>query len=557
MTARWQRGPDCLPGGSHLLPAKGPAGPFRSAVGAELLAVLLAWAALALLQFIWLSLDKRPLAWDQAHHFLLSLRYLEALQSLSTWPDIFSVAIKYPYLFHLGLAKIFWFSGVSLRYAAAVNLFWLLLMMIALWLLGRRVFGGWAGVWAAILCAAAPISVGLDRQVLLEPCLAATIAWSVLALYECRGFSSRGWVLALGALAGWGLLAKWTYPLYVAVPAILAAWQAMKTGRSEIDKRGLLWALFICMAIALPWYLHSPVTLFKILFGDAWAYGAAHGHPPVFSLSGLAAYPLLLVNDQLFLPLASLSLAGLIWAMQYRRKDAALVLAWFLGGLLLITLMRNKDTRFLYPLLPALMICLGGWLNALKPWWLKIGAVALSLLLAAGALAGTGFGVGPLAKKCVLELGSARLAISTNLTHHLQPPGANDWSVPEIVSFIAESSAGQNTVKLGVLVSMPTLHKSAFLAQAKADGLPVKTVSVLEPSVWQTGGEAAGFWRDVGGVDFILLKTGNLGTEPLYYKARDMIAAGDPKKRYGLKLVREWGLPDGSRARLLAVQPVK
>ena len=161
--ARWQRGPGCLPGGSQLLPAKAVPHPFRTGAGAELAVVLSAWVVLALLEFLWLSLDKRPLAWDQAHHFLLSLRYLEALGSPLTWPDIFSVAIKYPYLFHLGLAKLFWFTGVSLRFAAGVNLFWLLVLMLALWLLGRRAFGGWAGVWAAVLCAAAPASVGLDR----------------------------------------------------------------------------------------------------------------------------------------------------------------------------------------------------------------------------------------------------------------------------------------------------------------------------------------------------------------------------------------------------------
>jgi 4-amino-4-deoxy-L-arabinose transferase-like glycosyltransferase len=523
-------------------------------VRGQLLAVLLAWVALALLEFLWLSLDKRPLAWDQAHHFLLSLRYLEALQSPLTWPDIFSVAIKYPYLFHLGLAKVFWLFGVSLRCAAAVNLFWLLTLMIALWLLGRRVFGGWAGVWAAVLCAAAPVSVGLDRQVLLEPCLTATIAWTVLALKESQGLSRRGWVLALGAMAGWGLLAKWTYPLYVATPILLTWWQARKPGGMDsggIDKRGLWWALLICLAMSLPWYLHSPVTLFKILFGDAWAYGAAHGHPPVFSLAGLAAYPLLLINDQLFLPLALLSFAGLAWALAYRRKDAALVLAWLLGGLLLITLMRNKDTRFLYPLLPALMLCLGGWLNALKPWWLRIGAVGLALLLSAGALVGTGFNVGPLAQNRALALGPAGLTVSTPQSTYLYPPDPSDWSVPEIVGYIAKAKPGSASIRLGVLASLPAFHKSAFLAQAKTEGLPMQPVSVLEPSRWQTGQEAAGFWRDVGGVDFLLVKTGNLGKEPLYYKARDMIAAGDPKGRYRLEFTKEWDLPDGSQARLL------
>ncbi len=551
--ARWLRGPACLPGGgAQLLPLKRSPG-LLAEVRAELAVVLAAWAVLGGVQFLWLSLDQRPLAWDQAHHFLLSLRYLEALGSPLTWPDIFSVAIKYPYLFHLGLAKVFWLTGVSLRYAAAVNLFWLLVLMLALWLLGRRVFGGWSGVWAAVLCASAPISVGLDQQVLLEPCLAATIAWTALALYESRGFSRRGWVLALGALAGWGLLAKWTYPLYVAAPFVWVFWRGVKPADVEIDKRGLMWALLICLAMALPWYLHSPGTLFKILFGDAWAYGAAQGHPPVFSLEGFAAYPLLLVNDQLFLPLALLSLAGLAWALIYRRREAALILAWFLGGLVLITLMRNKDTRFLYPLLPALMLCLGGWLNALKPWWLRIGAVSLALLLAAGALAGTGFGVGPLAHKRELAFGPMRLIVSTDLTHHLRRPDVSDWSVPEIVKYVAGAKSGPKPVRLGVLANTLAIHKSAFQAQAQAGSQPVQVVSVLEPSRWQPGKEAAGLWRDVGGVDFLLLKTGDLGAEPLYYRARNMLAAGDPQSRFKLELIKTWGLPDGGQARLMKV----
>ena len=333
----------------------------------------------------------------------------------------------------------------------------------------------------------------------------------------------------------------------------MAWWQAKKPGSVGLDKRGLLWALLICLAMALPWYLHSPVTLFKILFGDAWAYGAAHGHPPVFSLSGLAAYPLLIVNDQLFLSLTLLSFAGLVWALMYNRQKAALILAWFVGGLLLITLMRNKDTRFLYPLLPALILCLGGWLNALRPWWLRLGAVALSLLLAAGALAGTGFGKGPLAQKRGLMLGAVNLTISTPKGIYLYPPDANDWSVPEIVRFLAKSNQQAKPVELGVLASMPGFHKSAFLAQARAEGLPVQTVSVLEPSRWRSGQETADFWRDVGGVDYLLLKTGDLGVEPLYYKARDMISAGDPEGRFKLEMVEEWDLPDASQARLMKV----
>ncbi len=554
--ARWQRGPACLPGGSRLLPAEPDGG--EGFPWAQAAVVLLAWAVLAGLELAWLAADQRPLAWDQAHHFLLSLDYLAALGSPLTWPDIFSVAIKYPYLFHLSLAKLFLLTGPSLRFAAAVNLFWLLALMAALWWLGRRVFGGWAGVWAALLCAAAPITAGLCREVLLEVCLAASVAWTVLVLHQSRGLSRRGWVLALGACLGLGLLAKWTYPLYVAAPLVVA-W---RRGGADRDRRGLAWALVICLALALPWYLHSPVTLFKILLGDAWAYGAAHGHPPVFSLAGLGAYPLLLVNDQLLLPLALLALAGLAWALLWRRREAGLVLAWFLGGLVLISLMRNKDTRFLFPLLPALMLCLGGWLAALRPGWLRALAVGGALVLAAGALAGAGWGVGPLAGERVLALGPLQLRLSAERTRYLRPPDGRDWRVAEITRAAAQARPGPGPARMGVLASLPSFHKSAFTARARVAGLPLEVVSVLEPGRWRPGHEAADFWRQVGEVDFLVLKSGDLGVEPLYGRAREMLAAGDPLGRYRLEPVREWPLPDGSRARLMrvrrsAAQPVQ
>ncbi|KMY68203.1 hypothetical protein AAU61_00280 [Desulfocarbo indianensis] len=548
--ARWHNGPACLPSGPRLLPAH--IWKTLTPLWGQLAAVLCAWAGLAVLQLLWLAADQRPLAWDQSHHFLLALRYLEALRSPLTWPDIFSVAIKYPYLFHLSLAKLFLITGPSLRFAAAINLFWLLALMLALWHLGRRVFGGWAGVWAAGLCAAAPVTAGLGRQVLLETCLAAVIAWTVLALWESRGLSRRGWVLALGVLAGLGLLAKWTYPLYVAAPWFIA-WRQGRGEEAGRDGRGLWLALVICLALALPWYLHSPVTLFKILLGDAWAYGAAHGHPPVFSLDGLWFYPSLLANDQLLLPLALLTLAGVAWAVAARRRQAGLILAWLGGGLLLITLMGNKDSRFLFPLLPAFLLCLGGWLQALKPSWLRAGGVSLALLAAALSLAGAGFGLGPLAQDREFKWGPLRLVLSAGRTEYLRPPDNSDWRLGDILGRAVGSRPGAGPVRLGVLASLPTYHKSAFQAVAEAAGVPLEVISVLEPGRWRPGQAAADFWEEVGKADFLALKTGDLGSEPDYYLARDMLAAGDPGGRRRLEPAGQWVLPDGGAARLMRV----
>jgi hypothetical protein len=66
----------------------------------------------------------------------------------------------------------------------------------------------------------------MARLYYTEMHLTAVVTASLLALALSRALHSRRWTLAWGALAGLGLLVKWTYPMYLALPLLWVSWQS-------------------------------------------------------------------------------------------------------------------------------------------------------------------------------------------------------------------------------------------------------------------------------------------------------------------------------------------
>jgi len=530
--------------------------------------VLAGWAIVSLFHLHWWSQNLKPLAWDQARHTLLSLRYLEAFSSPLTWPDIFSISIFYPPLFHLSQAFSFIPAGPYLQYAALVNLFWLLLIMLAVWRLGERFHGRSAGVLAAWLSALVPISAGLSREVLLELCLAATVSWTMVVLAEpgCLGHR-KGW-LKLGLWAGLGLLAKWTYPLFVAVPFWLALTRDYRKDH-RVDWVGAAKGILVCLALSLPWYLHSPATLIKRLLANSFQVGAQEGDPGLGSLSGWLFYPLNIINDQLLIGLGLFVLAGLVWTLMKDRKNSGLVLAWFLGGLILVSLLRNKDTRYIYPLVPAACLLMVGWLTAVRIRALRNVLGALALLLGGWGFLGTSFDLPWLSQERAIAVGGAKLRISGHLVGYSQPPDRQDWALPHILHEVLadwESRTGKPTRPplLGVTPSLPRFHKDAFKSWAAINGPQVAIApSSLDP--WEMdfrkppGKEKVPEILDrLEKLDYLIIKSGDIQVAPggrlealpcteCPETPPDDILRAIP----GAALVATFDLPDKSRAFLL------
>jgi hypothetical protein len=115
------------------------------------------------------------------------------------------------------------------------------LILICTFVLARHVFSGAAssgaitvsapGAAALALLATAvtallPMLLAMTRLFYTETLVTLCVVAGVFFLLKSQGFVQRSWCLALGAVLGIGLLAKWTLPVYMTVPILLVAWQS-------------------------------------------------------------------------------------------------------------------------------------------------------------------------------------------------------------------------------------------------------------------------------------------------------------------------------------------
>ncbi|MDP8223067.1 MAG: hypothetical protein P9L99_06890 [Candidatus Lernaella stagnicola] len=164
-----------------------------------------------------------------------------------------------------------------------------------------------------------PILLSYSRQYNLEMGLVATAAGANYFLLASDGFARRPATLAFGLLCGLGLLAKITFPVFIARSLIVVLAQH----RRDFDARRGLWlagALVLAAAVAAFWYLPRlehigrALLLHVVGYNREFGPGQAESGAPllvdaagkwgpvgvVYFLAALAAYPLF--RDRKWLP---------------------------------------------------------------------------------------------------------------------------------------------------------------------------------------------------------------------------------------------------------------
>ena len=107
--------------------------------------------------------------------------------------------------------------------------------------------------------------------------------------FACSSSRTRlkrdGHTVLFGALCGFGLLLKVSFPLFV-LPALVYVW--FTSGRRV---RPLLWIALPCLLLALPWYAgHLRPTLANALDAGFGAPAAIQGTGPIFSIRTIVTY---------------------------------------------------------------------------------------------------------------------------------------------------------------------------------------------------------------------------------------------------------------------------
>ncbi len=499
-------------------------------------ALSLLWLLSLGIDGLWLWLDHAVPSWDPADHHIGALNYWWTLRQMQGtpewWQGFWTLSSKYPPLLYVSTAPLIELLGRSPDAAVLVNALYTLVLLVAVFQLGRQ-FSPAVGLWAASLALLLPQLYVTRTEYYMDYPLTALVALSLLALTRWRdakfGGAQWGWAIAFGGCLGLAFLAKQTALLFLAVPVL---W----LGASRLWRRqwGRLGQLVLSGGIALlliwPWARTNWFFQVSAAFSANIRSAAIEGDPSAASLAGWLYYWQQLPRLASF-PLLLLAVAGLVLGVARRRvalrdRQALGWLGLFLGGSYVIwSAIANKDARYIMPLLPVLGIVLAYGLTQL-PRWLRWGTVAV----AAGLMLVNLFG-GSAAQGGVSPL-------TPGAAH--SPYRGEPYPHAEVIDEIVQAQPHQ-LVNLGVLPSTPEVNQHNVTYYGNRDDFHVYS---------RRAGKSRGHLeQDVGAFDWFLSVT----KPQIHYhdaKSRRRQAEMVRLLRPGFRRQRNWTLPDGSQLNL-------
>lgn len=384
------------------------AGAFRALL-------LLLWVLSTAADRLWWSRHGGLPAWDQADYLNSALDHGRALGLLpgggwQGWQALLDLSPKIPPLGSLVNGAVIAVSGDAPAQAAWSLSLWngLLLLATAGWALSLRSPQRLAREFALLVAAAvslAPMFLELRTDYLLELPLTAcvTLALWRLGCWLDPTRPSSWWQAFVAALAVSAALLVKQSALLVLIPA--CAWALVVALRSGVRRQvQLALGLAVVTLSLLPWLRHNWITTLGGTNRAVIESAAREGDPGVLTLAGWFWYPRLIPN-QIGWVLLVIGLSGLLLLLQQRRSglvapprdgsDRSQAWIWLVGmlvlGWLFTNLSPNKDSRYIAPLLPPLLLLLSrGWLQWglwLRRRWPVQARWLPGLALAAGGLA--------------------------------------------------------------------------------------------------------------------------------------------------------------------------
>jgi hypothetical protein len=487
------------------------------------------FAVLCVVVAMWVSIDRHPPEWDYAIHLGHALDCHRALASSDA--DRFASAMGtspfYPPLISCAAGILYFAFPVSPATAQAVMLAFLGVGMLAVYGIGRDVADPATGLLAAFFLGTAPFVVHSLLNFQLDLPLMAMVALALFGLLRSEVFSRPGWTLGLGLIWGFGLLTKPTFPVYALAPVL---WTIGLAARSRARGRRLVWlvpAAVIAAAVAFPWYSLRLFSLPFQLLNRSFTFAEREGQSPTLSSTALLYYPTVFPTQFGFLAVLAF-LGGLLVLWRVREHRAVLWVA-AITPFVVLTLIRNKNFRYSLPALAAAAVVAALGVRALPAMPRRI-VVGACVVLGALQVTLTAFLLPALPSV-------PGLPIPVVIPY---PPSRADWQHARILEDIARASDGR-PARVSVVPNHESFSVSNFRYEAQRRGLPFTMLRA---------------WGATPvGVDFAIVKSGNIGPDFSIAKARRVMqtleAPGSTLARL-FPVVGEYTLPDGSRAELRA-----
>jgi len=267
---------------------------------------------------------------------------------------IFPIFRAHPVLFQL-LLSLFLGDQVSDWTARALPAAIGVATVAVTYLLGRRLYGHWAGLIGALILAVMTYHVVVTRQVLLDGLMTLCAAGVLYCVVRYSETIALRWLLAAGAMMGATILAKETS---IVLAGGLYAYFAL-TPAVRIRFRHLLLAGATTIVVVLAF----PLAL--TLSGKAstgqnyllWQLFRRPNHPLDFYLTVVPA-------ALGYLTLAA-AVGGLIWLRSENTWRERLLICWCLVPIAFFTVWPVKGYQYLLPIAPVVAVLAGRMISRL------------------------------------------------------------------------------------------------------------------------------------------------------------------------------------------------
>src|SRR5262249_19325745 len=130
------------------------------------------------------------------------------------------------------------------------------LLMISTYAIGRRVLDAAPAAAAAVLVNFYPLMLWLSRETLIDYWLSSIVAFAMWLLLRTNNFSDRTRSVLFGVVCRLGMLTKWTFAFFLALPFL---WIARKNPKNATI------AAAVAVAVAGLWYVNAAPSLMQLL----------------------------------------------------------------------------------------------------------------------------------------------------------------------------------------------------------------------------------------------------------------------------------------------------
>ncbi len=397
--------------------------------------------------------DVRPQPWDQALHLTYSYIYSVLLKSLRL-ADIVKVSNYYPPFFHLSAVPLYVF-GFSEDVAILVNVFYFILLVLSVFGIAREIWSEKEGLLAAIVVSFSPMLLKMQREFMLDFAFTSLVTSTLYFFIKSRTFREFKYSILFGLFFGFTQLTKWNAPIFI-VPFVISyvyfdffsgkycpycgaesdgfCSKAHKKAYTSLKGRVAMnaaVALLLAFFVAAWWYIPNLKTVLLRLSYFA-NIGGKEGDPSFLTPEGWIYY-LRALDVSMGLFFAVLSAIGVAYLLKVERDkhSLSLTIAIF-AGYVVLTILSNKNIRYVLPLIPLVSIVAARFLS--------ITASKLDRRIVLAALLVIG----------LLNLSSTTLGYpdfgEPYVFGHPERPVSEDWKIEEVLDTIASHSRGGEVV---------------------------------------------------------------------------------------------------------------